>query len=100
MKVPTYINENVCFIVDLDQFENRDDVLSDDMGIWKNNGVDTTYVRVSFSENSVVNVEKCSPPGSHSVKRVYRTHGTDKSLKKLTAFITGELHRPCVSSRT
>lgn len=64
------------------------------MGVWKNNGVDTTYVRVTMGKSSVHVVQKCSAKdrksGTYSVKRVYRTHATDKSLKKITAFIYGE----------
>ena len=39
-------------------------------------------------------VQKCTSKdwksGAYSVKRVYRTRGTDKSLKKITAFVYGE----------
>ncbi len=96
-KVPTSICENVAFVVDLDRLDDKADVLSDDMGVWKNNGVDTTYVRVSFSQShgQVELVEKCGSPGvgsapTYSVKRVYRTHATDGSLKKLTAYVYGK----------
>ena len=34
--VPTSICENVSFIVDMDHLENQDDVLADDIGVWKN----------------------------------------------------------------
>ena len=82
-KVPTSISESVSFVIDLDKLENKDDVhvLSDEIGVWKNNGVDTTYVRVAFCGSRVKKVEKCSQPGSYSVKRVYRVHGTDRTLK-------------------
>ena len=84
------ICESVSFMIDIDQLE-REDILSDDMGVWKNNGVDTTFVRVAISKNKVKRVAKCTSPGSYSVKRVYRTHGTDKSLKKRTTFLYGVL---------
>ena len=64
------------------------------MGVWKNNGVDTSYVRVTMGKSAVHLVQKCSAKdrksGTYSVKRVYRTHATDKSLKKITAFIYGK----------
>lgn len=88
-KVPTSISESASFIIDLDQLESKEDILSDDMGAWKNNGVDTTYVRVAFSKSKVKRVAKCGPPGSYSIKRIYKTHGTDKSLKKLMAYFYG-----------
>ena len=89
-KVPTSISESVSFLIDLDKLDNKDDVLSDDMGVWKNNGVDTTFVHVTFSGSKVKTVVKCGPPGSYSVKRVYRIHDTDRSLKKLTTYIYNE----------
>lgn len=39
---------NVYFIVDLDRLEKQD---SDDMGVWKNNGIDTSYVRATLSDS-------------------------------------------------
>ncbi len=80
-KVPTSICQSVCFIVDLDSLENKDDILSDDLGVWKNNGIDTTRVKVKFSQSKVVkSVEKCKTSvGTYSVKRVYRIHGTDNT---------------------
>lgn len=93
-KVPASICGNVSLVVNLDGLDNPDDVLSDDMGVWRNNGVITDRVLVKFAANEVQQVEKCSPAGapsasSYSVKRVYRTHGTDSSLKKLTAYVYG-----------
>ena len=93
-KVPTSICKGVAFVVDLDRLDSKDDVHADDMGVWKNNGVDTTHVRVTFSQYHVKRVEKCAPPRGHSahtyaVKRVYRIHDTDRSLKKLTACVYG-----------
>jgi hypothetical protein len=48
-KVPSSINEGISFIVDLESLDDPDDVLADDMGVWKNNGVESTRVRVLFS---------------------------------------------------
>ena len=93
-KVPTSISESVSFLVDLDRLENRDDILADDMGVWKNNGVDTSYAHATLSAGKVMHVEKCGPPSSsaqcYKIKRVYRTHATDRTLKKLTAYIYGK----------
>ena len=93
-KVPTSISKGVSFIVDLDSLHSKDDLSADDMGVWKNNRVDTSYVRVTMGTSSVHLVEKYTSKdrksGTYLVKRVYRTHGTDKSLKKITAFIHGE----------
>ena len=93
--VSTSVCESVTFVVNVDHIENQDDVLADDMGVWKNNGVDTNYVHATLSERKVTSVEKCGPPSTsantYKVKRVYRTHATDGTLKKLTAYIYGEM---------
>ena len=94
-KVPITVNENIAFIVNLDKLDDRKDVLSDDMGVWKHNGVDTSHVRVSFTMSEVESVQKFHPStasdtSTYTVKRVYRTHTTDKTLKKLTAYIHGK----------
>ena len=46
-KVPTMISNSVSFIVNLNCLKAPEDVLSDDMGVWKNNGTDKTYVDVT-----------------------------------------------------
>lgn len=101
-KVPTMISNSVSFIVNLDRLEVPDDILSDDMGVWKNNGTDKTYVNVTFEDSAVRKVMKSSPKdvqstNTYMVKRVYRIHGTDKSLRKTTAFIYGMyIHYMCL----
>ena len=93
-KVPTSIHQSVSFVVNLGQLDNHKDVLADDMGVWKHNGVDTVLVSVTFTEEHVQMVRRLNSsiaPGGqiYSVKRVYRTHATDSTLKKVTAYIYG-----------
>ena len=54
--VPTSVCESVTFVVDVDHLENQDDVLANDMGVWKNNGVDMNYVHATLSERKVTSV--------------------------------------------
>ena len=42
------ISNSVSFIVNLNCLEALEDVLLDDMGVWKNNGTDKTYVDVTL----------------------------------------------------
>ena len=70
--MPTSISEGVSFVVDLNFLENKDDVSADDIGVWKNNGVNTSYVCVTIGKSSVDLVQKCSTKdkksGTYSVK--------------------------------
>jgi len=88
-KVPTSISKNVSFVVDLSKLADRTDFLADDMGVWINNGVDTAYFEVSMSADGTIDTvtKATSHCPTFTIKRVYRTHGTNKSLKKLTAQI-------------
>lgn len=43
-KVPSSISSNVAFVVDTSKLEDMEDITADDMGVWKNNRVDTGYV--------------------------------------------------------
>lgn len=90
-QVPILISHNACFLVDGSKLGDPDDVQSDDMGTWKNNGVDTTHIQVKVNAARVVSVTKCQPNtrGAHVLKRIYRVHGTDESLRKITATIYG-----------
>ena len=93
-KVPTHIHSNVSFLVDTDQLDDPGDIDSDDMGVWKNNRVDSTYVIVQTNSREVADVDICKKstkrgPGCFLMKRVYRIHGTDSSLKKITSTVYG-----------
>ena len=94
-KVPTQISSNVAFIIDTSSLDNSEDIDSDDMGTWKNNRVDKSYVSVEITTNKVSSVAKTSGTsmknGIFLVKRVYQIHGTDNSLRKITTSIYGML---------
>lgn len=60
-KVPTCISESVSFVVNLDCLVAREDVLSDDMGVWRNNGVDLTRVCITFQDSYPKEVKKFLP---------------------------------------
>ena len=42
--------------------------MADDMGVWKNNRVDTGYVCVSTADGVITQVEKCGPPTNQSAQ--------------------------------
>ena len=57
-KVPTSIHQSASFIIDLDCLDSHKDIVADDMGVWKNNRVDTAYVSILFDEGHVTDVRK------------------------------------------
>jgi hypothetical protein len=92
-KVPTRISSNVAFLMDINVVDDPSDIDSDDMGVWKNNRVDSAYVSITVGPNEVTNVRICNKSmlserdNVFVVKRVYRIHGTDSSLRKITSTI-------------
>ena len=59
MNYPPNNMQKMCHLCDTD---NPDYLLSDDMGIWHNNRVDTTYFPARIDEAGVYSVEKLSEP--------------------------------------
>ena len=88
-RVPTCISSSVVFVVDASSLEDKNDLLCDDMGVWKNNGVDTSHYLVKTLNGEVISTENSSSDEAFTVKRVYRVHGTYNSLKKLTVTVYG-----------
>ena len=93
-KVPTSISSSVVFIVDVNKLDDPNDLLCDDMGVWRNNRVDRGGYVVSMSGEQVNTVEKSlsNEEGAYILKRVYRVHGTNNRLKKLTVCVYGKLN--------
>ena len=83
-------------MVGTSKLENRSDILADDMGVWINIGVDTIYFTVSMDDKKIEAVKQASPstPSAsfHTVKCVYRIHGTNRSLRKLIAYVQCKLN--------
>ena len=93
-KVLIAISHNVSFLVDTDKLADPLDILSDDMGSWKNNRVDSIPVMVSKTKTEITSVERSEMPGrntknTYMLRRVYRVHRTDKTLKKIIATLYG-----------
>ena len=86
----------MAFVVDTSKLKDMDDItaddiMADDIGVWKNNCVDTGYVQVSVEEEAV----QVGPPAfqsapTYTLKQVYHIHGTNHTLKKLMACLYGK----------
>ena len=57
-KIPIAISHNDSFLVDTEKLADCQDILSDDMGAWKNNRFDSIHVTVSKTETEVQNVQR------------------------------------------
>ena len=85
------MSSSVVFVVDVNNLDDPNDTLCDDMGVWRNNGVDSVRYLVSLTNGQVSSLEKSfsSDETAYTLKRVYRVHGTNPGLKKLSVYIYG-----------
>ena len=83
-KVPTSVSSSAVFVVDVKKLDDPNDLLCDDMGVWRNNGVDSVRYLVSFENGEVSTLEKSfsSDEVAYTLKLVYHVHGTNPGLKK------------------
>ena len=94
-KTPAFVNHNVMFLVDTTKLGDPGDLESDDLGVWHNNRVDTVHFRVKVDEEEVTEVVRSPAFGTinrntYALKRVYRTHGTDRTFRKISASVIGK----------
>jgi hypothetical protein len=94
-KVPIAVSHNVSFLVDTDKLADPMDILCDDMGSWKNNRVDSIPVAVSKGSTEITSVQRLATSSrktksNYTLRRVYRVHRTDKTLKKIIASLYGQ----------
>ena len=73
-KVPTSVSSSVVFVVDVNKLDDPNDLLCDNMGVWRNNGVDSIRYLVSLSNGQVSTMEKSfsSDEAAYTLKCVYR----------------------------
>ena len=85
-KQPIGVTESSTFIVDTSKLGHKDDIRSDDLGVWRNGGVKSQYCSVTFSDGRVTKALKlsCKPSAMRSsvyrVKRSYWHHADDKTF--------------------
>lgn len=74
--------QNCSFVVDLSSLADVNDVRSDDLGSWKNIGVHTVYVSVTFRDDDSVEQIHVFSHGKPKVMRssIYKVKKTTRKL--------------------
>ena len=72
------------FVVNTQKLKHKDDVKSDDMGVWVNNRVDVTDFQYDESRRKVTRNK-----GGYTLKRVYYKHGHEPNLRKIVSSVKG-----------
>ena len=76
------------FLVDLSQLDDRDDIRSDDLGVWINKGVKSSFCHLQFKDDAVKNIEVLDykPSVKHHLlyrlKHTYWVHSEDKRVSR------------------
>ena len=84
--------------MDLSKLDHHDDIRSDDLGVWKNQGVKSSYCSVKFQNDDVqrVRVLENKPAVMRSsiyrLKRTYWSHTEDRRISQHLFELEGELN--------
>jgi hypothetical protein len=104
--VPSLISHNVCFLLDVRNLASRNDWKSDDMGSWKNNGVQYHRYHVGQDEDFILENNDNSAKGGQPLimKRIYYKNNSSPDVKKIISFLEGMYYYCsrcfCILSRT
>ena len=95
---PVLVEENVSFLVDINQLSHVDDIKADDCGHWIHNGRKTTKVAVWTSKGAITKVVSINknfknPPDENSklfmLVRVYYVHDPHSDFKRTYYYLYG-----------
>ena len=78
-RVPTAVSHNVCFLLDTSKLNRHEDWKCDDMGSWRNNGV----------QNHLLPFEIGGSVEEHALRRIYLKNKSSSDLKKIVTFLEG-----------
>jgi hypothetical protein len=94
-KQPIGVVTSSTFFVDLSKLEHRADIRSDDLGVWINKGVRSTYSRILFDDDKIKKIVKMPSkpsvmsPSVYRLKRSYWVHAEDHSFQRRLIEIEG-----------
>jgi hypothetical protein len=85
-RIPTSTCDDVCLLLDTNKLKSREDWKCDDMGAWKNNGVQrhTLSTPITEEDDSENSRDKRT---QHTVKRVYLKNKSSPDLTKYVSFL-------------
>jgi hypothetical protein len=104
-KQPIGVVTSSTFFVDLSKLEHRADIRSDDLGVWINKGVRSTYSRILFDDDKIKKIVKMPSkpsvmsPSVYRLKRSYWVHAEDHSFQRRLIELEdykGNVHNVCI----
>ena len=85
---PIGCSSSMTFLVDVSKLQDREDIRADDLGVWINKGVKSSFCTINIQGEAVKNVTvldfKPSVKRSslYRLKRTYWVHGEDKRISR------------------
>ncbi len=90
--VPHCIPHNVCFLMDATRLKSQNDWKSDDMGTWKNNGVQhLPFVLQDDNVYSADEIQSECGGESYTMKRIYYKNKSSPDVKKIVSILEGNV---------
>ena len=90
--VPHCISHNVCFLMDATRLKSQSDWKSDDMGTWKNNGVQhLPFVLQDDNVYSADEIQNECGGESYTMKRIYYKNKSSPDVKKIVSILEGNV---------
>ena len=87
-RVPNMIADDVCFLLDTSNLPTHEDWKCDDMGCWKNNGVQHHVIPTPISDKEpFISCER----SEHHIKRIYLKNKSSPDLKKYITVLESKL---------
>jgi hypothetical protein len=89
-RIPTSISDDVCFLLDTNKLASQQDWKCDDMGSWKNNGVQRHVLPTPRNDEEPFIQNALDDSVQHAVKRIYFKNKSCPDLKKYVSFLEGK----------
>ena len=95
---PIGCSSSMTFLVDVSKLKDRDDIRADDLGVWINKGVKSSFCTITIQGDSVKSVTvldyKPSVKSSnvYRLKRTYWVHSEDKRISRRLFELEGIYH--------
>ena len=88
--LPHCISHNVCFLVDATHLKSQNDWKSDDMGSWKNNGVQhLPFVLQDEMVYSADEIQSECDGKLYTMKRIYFKNKSSPDVREIVSFLEG-----------
>ena len=92
---PKFVSESSTYIVDLSCLDNPNDIKKDGLGKWSYSGSHEELYRSYYDGGHKMHFEKCAKGATGDnvfvLRRLRSTHPSDPNIRRLVAFVSGNI---------